>query len=285
MNNLRHIRQRLKVLSSTKKMTSAMKMVSGSKFRRAHHQFQHHNKTFQDFQTLVQNTLSWITYPSELDIFLKPSRAPVLFLVFTTDRGLCGGLNANLLRFLKKVVNTESSCFAGIIGNKGKDALKHHVPLVDFEIPSLAASLQDPIYLSHALSHILDLRSQNTIGNVMCIRAKFHSILENQLIIEPLFPITEEKSPKFEKALYGIVETPSTDFFSQLFTQLLLKKLFRNASESYVCEQAARRIAMDQAARNTTDLISKLHLQYNQTRQNQITGELIEIVSGASALA
>jgi F-type H+-transporting ATPase subunit gamma len=217
---------------------------------------------------------------------LKHTKQHLFFFLLTSDRGLCGGFNLNITREFRKHAKNLSDYHYGVLGQKGKDILLRF-PEASFELQDLSSSLKEIASLKdvqNLVQILLSYRSQDVIGDVYVIRSRFRNIMASQVVIEPLLPFSVKQEENTKKN-YGFMEPSSAEAIKKFLAYTLSVRLWTYVCESHTCEQAARMMAMDQANRNAKDLIQRLELRYNRTRQSQITRELIEVMSAAESLS
>jgi F-type H+-transporting ATPase subunit gamma len=214
-----------------------------------------------------------------------------LVVLVTADKGLCGAFNTNLIKagqvFLKE--NTGKTVEMLAVGRKGRDFFRRRSGIAG-EYVGLTG--KGRIDFSEALEVARDVVKRFTedeeIDKVFLIFAEFKSVLNQRIVVEQLLPISrtaeEAESPDASKVQDYIYEQPPAEIFSRLLPRLVETQIFRALLESVASEQGARMTAMDAASKNAGDLISSLTLNMNRVRQAAITREIIEIVSGASAL-
>jgi F-type H+-transporting ATPase subunit gamma len=294
MANLLDIRRRIKSVKNTQQITKAMKMVSAAKLKRAQDRVVN-ARPFANKMTEVLGSLA-VQIPEEFHHPLLDARGDERYLVVlvTADKGLCGGFNTNLTKagqaFLKENPGKKIKLLA--VGRKGRDFFKRRADLAG-EYVGLTG--KGRIEFSEALEVARDIVKQFTedeeIDKVFLIFAEFKSVMSQRIVVEQLLPIsraTEEAeeagTPEATKSLDYIYEQPPAEIFSRLLPRLVETQIYRALLESVASEQGARMTAMDAASKNAGELISTLTLNMNRVRQAAITREIIEIVSGASAL-
>lgn len=289
MANLLDIRRRIKSVKNTQQITKAMKMVSAAKLKRAQNRVVNArpfaNKMTEVLGELAAQTTEDFHHP------LLDARGDQRYLVVlvTADKGLCGAFNTNLLKaaqvFLKE--NADKNVELLTVGRKGRDFFRRRGKIVG-EYVGLTG--KGRVEFSEALEVATDVINRFTedeeLDKVFLIFAEFKSVLNQRIVVEQLLPIsrtTETETADAETKDY-IFEQPPAEIFSRLLPRLVETQIFRALLESIASEQGARMTAMDAASKNAGDLISSLTLNMNRVRQAAITREIIEIVSGASAL-
>ncbi len=288
MANLKDIRSRIQSVKNTQQITKAMKMVSAAKLRRA----QENIINCRPYASKILNLIKDISASDELSHpLLNSKQTPnkILYVVLTSDRGLCGGFNNNLSRWAYKNSLKLQSKYEQLdfyfIGKKAADFFKTK----DIKPIKAMENLAKEISYDLARSVSEDLLKYFTEGKydeIHLIYNEFKSAIAQEIVSEKLLPLDVEISDSVESEI-------SVDFkfepSAQKMLDPLLKKnfavqIYRAMSESIAAEHAARMTAMENATKNAGEMIYKLTLTYNKVRQANITTELIEITSGAEAL-
>ena len=288
MANLLDIRRRIRSVKNTQQITKAMKMVSAAKLKRAQNRVINArpfaNKMSEVLSELAAQTTEEFHHP------LLDARGDERYLVIlvTADKGLCGAFNANLLKatqaFFKEHANKKIELVT--IGRKGRDFYRRRREIVG-EYVGLTGKgrVEFEEALDVARNIVKRFTNDEEMDKVFLIFAEFKSVLSQRIVVEQLLPIsraTAEEQPAEAKDY--IFEQPPAEIFSHLLPRLVETQIFRALLESIASEQGARMTAMDSASKNAGELISSLTLNMNRVRQAAITREIIEIVSGASAL-
>jgi len=293
MANLLDIRRRIKSVKNTQQITKAMKMVSAAKLKRAKDRVVN-ARPFANKMTEVLGSLA-AQIPEDFHHPLLDTRGDERYLVVlvTADKGLCGAFNTNLLKaaqvFLKE--NADKKIELLTVGRKGRDFFRRRGEIVG-EYVGLTG--KGRVEFSEALDVASDIVKRFTedeeLDKVFVIFAEFKSALNQRIVVEQLLPISRatetenaDGAPAAEARDY-IYEQPPAEIFSRLLPRLVETQIFRALLESIASEQGARMTAMDAASKNAGELISSLTLNMNRVRQAAITREIIEIVSGSSAL-
>jgi len=288
MASLKDIRKRIDSVKRTQKTTSAMKMVSAAKLRRAEDHIREATPYAQKLKSIV-SSLSTRFEGEEQDtgfgsLFRNSSGKRTGVILVTSDRGLCGGFNSNLSKaLLQQLVDEGVDCaeFA-IFGRKGNDFFKRtpHKILVNH-----AGSPPDQhlILVNEVVDDFTKRFENGELDQVLLAYNHFVSVISQVPVIEPLLPIKPIEKETVDKR--EILFEPSPEEI----LQTLLKKYVQNQVyvswlDTIAGEHAARMTSMDAATKNAGEIIDKLQLHYNRTRQAAITGELIEIISGAESL-
>ena len=291
MPSLKDLKNRIGSVKSTQKITSAMKMVAAAKLRKAQEQAIASRPYCSSMEKIVSSLASKLIDNAPELLKGKKDIKKQLLVVFSADRGLCGGFNGSISRAVK--LEVKKSKDLGIetkllfVGRKSADTLKKDFQQHIVEI--VTGNSTNPIY-SDALSissKIVDLYQKDEFGSCKIIFNKFVSAITQEVTLKSLIPIeTNNEDSSNNNQVNSVYEyEPSEEvILEELLNKNIATQLFSAQMESTASELAARMTAMDNATRNAGDLIDRLTLQYNRTRQAFITKELIEIISGAEAL-
>ena len=291
MPSLKDLKNRIGSVKSTQKITSAMKMVAAAKLRKAQEQAIASRPYCSSMEKIVSSLASKLIDNAPELLKGKKEIKKQLLVVFSADRGLCGGFNGSISRAVKlevkkyKDLGIETKLL--FVGRKSADTLKKDFQQHIVEI--VTGNSTNPIY-SDALSissKIVDLYQKDEFGSCKIIFNKFVSAITQEVTLKSLIPIeTNNEDVSQNNQVSSVYEyEPSEEVILQeLLNKNIATQLFSAQMESTASELAARMTAMDNATRNAGDLIDRLTLQYNRTRQAFITKELIEIISGAEAL-
>ena len=291
MPSLKDLKNRIGSVKSTQKITSAMKMVAAAKLRKAQEQAIASRPYCSSMEKIVSSLASKLIDNAPELLKGKKDIKKQLLVVFSADRGLCGGFNGSISRAVK--LEVKKSKDLGIetkllfVGRKSADTLKKDFQQHIVEI--ITGNSTNPIY-SDALSissKIVDLYQRDEFGSCKIIFNKFVSAITQEVTLKSLIPIeTNNEDVSNNNQVSSVYEyEPSEEvILEELLNKNIATQLFSAQMESTASELAARMTAMDNATRNAGDLIDRLTLQYNRTRQAFITKELIEIISGAEAL-
>lgn len=302
MPSLRDYRDRIKSVKSTKKITSAMKMVAASKLRRAQEQAeqaQPYAQAMADMMARVAKNVV-ITEASSKLLVGTGSDQRHLLVVVSSDRGLCGGFNGNLVRAvrerIKKLRAEGKDYYLICVGRKARDLLKtEHGHVIWQQFTGIAGKKRVEFADANQVTELV-LDKFATGGFDVCTIAynTFESVLVQKPTLQQVIPFSlpETKAeegkapqPQEEGAISPYDFEPEEEkILADLLPRNLGVQIFRAILDSAAGEQAARMTAMDNATRNAGDMINDLTLQYNRARQAYITKELIEIISGAEAV-
>jgi F-type H+-transporting ATPase subunit gamma len=290
--NLRDIKRRITTTRSTQKITSAMKMVSAAKLRRA----QDAIGNARPYASRMRATLEEVS-KSPLDethplLAIHEARKHLELVVVTSDRGLAGGFNSNVIKAAEAVIKSRAGEFEQIgltlLGKKAIDFFRKRRPgQIRFASP-----IGGDVRYDKAADVGRELARRYAAGEVdevVLVYSQFVSTLTQSPIVRSLLPFTPPAKASLalvseEQALPFEIEPDPAALLAALVPKAVEVELFRALLENQAGEHAARMTAMESATKNTKDLIEKLTLQYNRARQAAITRELVEIVTGAQAL-
>lgn len=290
MPSLKDLKNRIGSVKSTQKITSAMKMVAAAKLRKAQEQALA-SRPYTSLMDKVVSKIASKTSGNSLDLLTgKSDNKTQLIVVFSADRGLCGGFNGSITRAVraevKKLEQDGIKVKLLMVGKKSADALNRE--LGHLFIERIDGNSAKPNYTDAEIlaNKIISLFENDEFGMCKVIFNKFVSAITQEVTFKSLIPADIEKNEDEVNDSNSIYEfEPSEEeILNDLLPRNLATQLFSSQMESTASELAARMTAMDNATRNAGDMIDNLTLQYNRTRQAVITKELIEIISGAEAL-
>jgi len=287
----KEIRSKIKSVQNTRKITKAMEMVAASKMRRA----QERMRAARPYASKIRNVAANITRanPEYRPPFMMQREVKnVGIILITTDKGLCGGLNTNILRMLTNSMKSwhgekkEMLCTA--IGAKGFQFLNR----IKAKLVSHATHLGDKPSLESLIGTIkvqLDAFEKGEIDAIYLCYNRFINTMKQEPVIEQVLPLSANslEQTSQEALAYGwdyIYEPDAQTVLDDLLKKYVEALIYQAVSENMASEQSARMVAMKSASDNAKNLIAELQLDYNKTRQAAITKELSEIVSGASAV-
>jgi len=289
MANLRDIRDRIASIQSTQQITKAMKMVAAAKLRKAQNRIidlrPYANRLSGVFKTVIANNSIDNIYFKETPE--NPSR--VLYLVVSSDRGLCGGFNTNLFKFIEQDIKSRfqeqfnlGNVHLYCLGRKSAEYFKKR----GYTLINERTGFLDKLVFEHPVSIMSDVRVMFESGKYDLVQLSFNefkSVIAQNRIIDQLLPIPKPADDDSISTDY-LYEPSAHVMLERLLPLYLNNQLWKALLESYASEQGARMAAMDNATENAKEITRQLKLGYNQARQAAITTEISEIVSGAEAL-
>jgi F-type H+-transporting ATPase subunit gamma len=290
MANLKEIRTRIASVNSTRQITSAMKMVSAAKLRKAQNAIVEMRPYADKLHEILGHVVSSSESLEENPYVKADKKERILFVTISSNRGLCGAFNANVV---KKAVELREGEFESFyksgnidfitVGKKANDLLKakkanivetHHDVYDDLSFENV----------SKVASHIMQQFLNEKYDEVYLIYNEFKNVAVQVLAVEQFLPVKiEEKEEHHQESDY-IFEPNKLEITEQLIPYALKTQFYKAILESHASEHGARMTAMHKATDNATDLLRELRLNYNKARQAAITGEILEIVGGAEAL-
>ncbi|RPJ84766.1 MAG: ATP synthase F1 subunit gamma [Acidobacteria bacterium] len=284
--NLIDLRRRVRSVKNIRQITRAMKFVAASKLRRAQDRI-FAARPYANRMLAVLNSVATRVDPACHPLLAERDNQRVMLVVVTSDKGLCGAFNANIVRAAVRYIESDAAnqqLTLALLGKKGVDWFAKRSWPIKHQYLNVSSSVSYS-YAQEIASAIVDYYVKSELDSVQLVYNEFKSVIQQRLVIEPLLPIRRLEPKDREVFLDYIYEQPPGIIFDRLLPKHVETQIFRAMLESEAAEHGARMTAMDSATRNAEDMISSLTLRMNQMRQASITKELIEIVSGAEALA
>ena len=284
MSGLKEIRNRISSVSSTMQITNAMKMVSAAKLKKAQDSITATLPYSNKLSDLVKNISASIDSVDSNPFFIKREVKSALVIVITSNKGLCGGFNSNII---KEVYNIGSQYGTKklellTIGKKGNDILKKK-----FNVISSHNDLYDDFSYSNVrliANDIMALYTEEKYDEVILVYNHFKNAATQIITKEQFLPIAENSDEDLSIQGDYIFEPNREKILNELIPKTLSIQLFKSISDSIAGEHGARMTAMHKATDNASELRDQLKLTYNKARQTAITNEILEIVGGAEAL-
>ena len=290
MGNLKEIRTRISSIESTQKITSSMKLVSAAKLRRAQTAIQYLRPYSEKLNEILHNLSDSATSTEGLPLFEQRAPEKVVLVVITSNKGLCGAFNANIVKQVNSLINEKYATQhqAGnvrliCIGKKGNEQLSKLYPVIQYN----ETLLDNPEFseLAAIADYLTSEFLQHHLDKVDIVYNQFLNAATQRVTVEEFLPIAhlDEGEAAGPKKDY-IIEPSPQELLEALIPKILKNQLYKTLSDSIASEHGARMISMTKATDNATEILRDLRLKYNNARQSSITNELIEIVSGAEAL-
>ena len=276
--NRQALKSRIRSTQATMKITSAMELMSNSKLQRQRSMMEKN----REYSTTLLKTLHHILSESdqvENKYLLKNNSETVLTIVFSSDLGLCGGYNVNMLRYATTFIKKEDPII--VIGSKGRNWLSTRGYNVVNEV--IDSDAFDYVEASNMIEKALQQVLSKEIGKIQVVYTYFKNTVTFEPRLEVLFPV-EKGQGKLESKQEILFEPNADEILNTLIPMALKSTLYSLWMETKTSEQASRRLAMENATDNAEELKEKLVLQFNQARQAAITQEITEIVAGADSL-
>ena len=288
----KEIRGKIKSVENTKKITKAMEMVAASKMRKA----QERMRAARPYSEKIRNIAANLgrANPEYVHPFMRTNDARSAgVIVVTTDKGLCGGMNTNVLRIVTAKLREQQaaglSTQAVAIGNKGLGFLTR----VGAKVVSHVTQLGDTPHLDKLIGPVkvlLDAYAKGQVNSVYLSYTRFINTMKQEPVLEQLLPLSAAKMQAESRASGGqqgwdyIYEPDAQVVIDELLLRYVEALVYQAVAENMASEQSARMVAMKSATDNAGNVIAELKLVYNKTRQAAITKELSEIVAGAAAV-
>jgi F-type H+-transporting ATPase subunit gamma len=287
---LKEVRNRIKSVQSTQQITKAMKMVSAAKLRRAQDAITQMRPYAKKLQEMLGNIVS--NSDADVKIALAEERAieKVLIIVVTSDRGLCGGYNSNLIKLAKQLIrekyaaqHAKGNVQVLPIGKKGYEHFtKNGYKVVDAYWDIFTGLSFEKV--QGAAKYAMNAFANKEIDAVELIYSEFKNAGTQRFVAEPFLPVQKVQKAVGQKNADFIFEPGKETLITELMPKILNTQLFKATLDANASEHGARMTAMDKASDNANELLKSLKISYNRARQAAITTELTEIVSGAAAL-
>ena len=292
MPSLDDLKKRIKSVKSTQKITKAMKMVAAAKLRRAQESAEKGRPYSQKMQNIILNLTNAINDPQNAPKLLVGTGQDKTYLcvVLTADRGLCGGFNSNICKLAKtnfrKILGEGKDLKIITVGSKGLDQIRREYG--KFVIKKFSFKDKKQITFGEAEiigNEIIKLFNDEQFDKCILFYNNFKNVITQIPQAQQIIPV-EQKSTREDNnnSLSYEFEPEEDEILEDLLPKNISTQVFRAFLENAASEQGSRMAAMDNATRNAGDLVDKLTINYNRSRQASITKELIEIISGAESL-
>ena len=291
MASLDDLRKRITSVKSTQKLTKAMKMVAAAKLRKAQESAEKGRPYSEKMRNIILNLTESINDPSNAPKLLVGTGKDQTYLcvVMTSDRGLCGGFNSNICRLAKnhfsKILSEGKELKIITIGSKGHDQLKREygryiIKKLSFKDKKKISFLE----ADEVGKIIIDLFDKNEFDKCILFFNNFKNVVTQIPQAQQIIPAEKKEATKEKNENFYEFEPDEDEILEDLLPKNISTQVFKAFLENSASEQGSRMTAMDNATRNAGDLVNKLTIVYNRSRQAAITKELIEIISGAESL-
>ena len=292
MPSLDDLKKRIKSVKSTQKITKAMKMVAAAKLRKAQENAEKGRPYSKKMQNIILNLTRSISDPKNAPKLLSGTGNDKTYLcvVLTADRGLCGGFNTNICKLaktsFKKILNEKKNLKIITVGSKGFDQIKREYGKYVVKKYSFKEKKQITFKEADTVGNeIIRLFNQNEFDKCILFFNNFKNVITQIPQAQQIIPVDNKSSElKEENFLPYEFEPDEDEILEDLLPKNISTQVFKAFLENAASEQGSRMTAMDNATRNAGDLVDKLTINYNRSRQASITKELIEIISGAESL-
>ena len=288
---LKEVRNRIQSVTSTQQITKAMKMVSAAKLRRATDAIVQMRPYAEKLQEMLSNIVSNTSGDVDLSLAEERNVERVLLIVITSDRGLCGGYNANIIKTARKSIaekysaqNANGNVTILPIGKKAYEYfVKHNYKVVDDFWTTFADLTFDNVRKAAVYAQTAFLKKE--FDKVELIYSKFKNAATQEYVAEAYLPIPKVEQGEEGKGKADYIFEPSAEvLITELMPKILNTQVYKAMLDANASEHGARMTAMDKASENANEMLRNLKISYNRARQAAITTELTEIVSGAAAL-
>jgi len=292
MPSLDDLKKRIKSVKSTQKITKAMKMVAAAKLRKAQENAEKGRPYSKKMQNIILNLTRSISDPKNAPKLLSGTGNDKTYLcvVLTADRGLCGGFNTNICKLaktsFKKILTEQKNLKIITVGSKGFDQIKREYGKYVVKKYSFKEKKQITFKEADTVGNeIIRLFNQNEFDKCILFFNNFKNVITQIPQAQQIIPVDNKSSESKEENFLPYEFEPDEDeILEDLLPKNISTQVFKAFLENAASEQGSRMTAMDNATRNAGDLVDKLTINYNRSRQASITKELIEIISGAESL-
>lgn len=287
---LKEVRNRIKSVQSTQQITKAMKMVSAAKLRRAQDGITQMRPYAQKLQQMLGNIVSNSDGSVNLSLAAERPVNKVLIILVTSDRGLCGGYNSNLIKLAKQLIrekyatqHAKGEVTVLPIGKKGYEHFSKNGFKVNDRFWDMFTGLSFE-KVQAAAGYAMQAFSNKEVDAVEIVYSEFKNAATQRFVSEQFLPVQKVVAKEGQKKADFIFEPAKETLINELMPKILNTQLFKAVLDAHASEHGARMTAMDKASDNANELLKSLKISYNRARQAAITTELTEIVSGAAAL-
>ena len=286
MANLKEIRKRIQSVRNTQQITSAMKMVAAAKLKKAQERIEK-ARPYAEKMGDVLASLALRTHEKAHPLLVRREVKSIALVVVSSDRGLCGAFNQNVIKTAEQFIRQNRSRYSEIlftmIGKKGYDYFKIRPITIQREYLNITGKLSYELAQSIA-DNLRELFLSSNVDEVYILYNRFKTTISQELVFTRILPITPMEVAEGQTVPGYVFEPSDEDILEDIIRKNLEVQIFRALLESEASEFGARMTAMDSATSNAGEMIKKLTLKYNRARQETITKELMEIIAGAEAL-
>ena len=290
MGNLKEIRNRISSVNSTQKITSAMKLVSAAKLRRAQTSIINLRPYANKLNEILGNLSDTLEESGDIPLFENREPEKVIMVVITSNRGLCGSFNSNVIKEVHRVIHEKyrSNVMNGTlkficIGKKGYEQIAKHYDVIYYN----ESLLETPAFTELAVvaeNLILDF-TEKKVDRVEIVYNEFVNPATQRVTASQYLPVKNLNPAENQKVKTDYLFEPSkNELLEELIPKILKTQMYKSLIDSIASEHGARMTSMAKATDNANEMLKELKLKYNNARQSSITNELLEIISGANAL-
>ncbi|MBR9773803.1 MAG: ATP synthase F1 subunit gamma [Cytophagales bacterium] len=286
MANLKEVKERINSVSSTQQITKAMKMVAAAKLRRAQEKIVQMRPYSQKLTSILNNISSGAEGVSDIVYAQERSAANLLIVPITSDKGLCGAFNSNIIKAANVVIQEHQGQNITVmpVGKKALDFFKKQ----DYSLVTAHSGLFENITfepVKKAAEYVMEAFVEGEFDQVILVYNQFKNVATQVVVKEQFLPIAKMEEEENDISQQDYIFEPSKDYIiEELVPNSLKIQFYKAILDSNASEHGARMTAMSKATDNAADLLKDLKLVYNRTRQAAITNEILEIVAGANAL-
>lgn len=287
---LKEVRNRIKSVQSTQQITKAMKMVSAAKLRRAQDAILQMRPYAQKLQEMLSNIVSNSEGDTNIALATERPVEKVLLIVITSDRGLAGAYNANIVKAARQSIadkyaaqNSKKNVTIWNIGKKGYESMQRAGYKAEATYKDIFLDLTFENVQAAAQAAVKAFEAKE-FDAVEIVYSQFKNAATQAFVVEPFLPIPKVQKQEGAKKADFIYEPAKEQLVAELMPKILNTQLYKAVLDANASEHGARMTAMDKASENANELLKTLKISYNRARQAAITTELTEIVSGAAAL-
>lgn len=287
---LKEVRNRIKSVQNTQQITKAMKMVSAAKLRKAQDGITQMRPYAKKLQEVLSNIVSGSEGDATGSLSTERPVEKLLLIVITSDRGLCGAYNANIIKLAKSIIKEKYSSLLAAgnvtiwtIGKKGYEHFIKNKYKTDASFKDIFLNLNFESVQACSQAAVKAFENKE-FDRVELVYSEFKNAATQRFVAEQFLPIPKVQKKEGAKEIDFIFEPDKTTLIAELMPKILNTQLFKAVLDANASEHGARMTAMDKATENANELLKTLKISYNRARQAAITTELTEIVSGAAAL-
>ena len=280
-DQMQAIKRRMKSVSSTERITNAMKLVSAAKLKQATNRFDYIRKHLEEEKRLYGQVLR--TEEGVPDVYLEPRDGETLYLLLTSSKGLCGSYNTSITKAAGQIAEEEkgSCCFAAL-GTKGKEfCLREGLEMLETEREQMDEMGYEEAY--RLAGEVLELYREGRFTSIRVLYASYLNSISHEVKAAPVFPLEAGGQAGDCDLTLMEYEPAGRELFDSLAQEYLALYLYSAIAEATLCEHSARRIAMKNASDSANEMLTELSIYYNRARQAAITSEIIEIIAGSEA--
>ncbi len=285
--NLKQLRGRVRSIKKTKKITRAMEMVAAAKLRKTESVMKASRPFLYKMQEILGNLTASLEEDKRPIEFRKPESGYPVLIVFSSDRGLCGAFNTNVLKMAGYILTNNPEMKVVILGKKGRDYMKRYFKdRVIHEVTDMGTDV-NPEVTQELYAFLRKGFDSGEYQEIHLLYSHFISTALNKPVKEQYLPLVKDAFDMPETAKTNqdyLLEPDPETVFEALVPRFLQARLYLTLAESFTSEYSSRMLAMNNATKNCDELTEKLTLRLNKARQAAITTEIVEIVSGAEAL-